>query len=94
MSEWQVYVLLSADGRRTYVGVTTDLERRLAQHNGERPGGARATRQGRPWSLGVSHGPLASRAEAQRIEARLKRRRHRERLRALPELAADAADAG
>jgi predicted GIY-YIG superfamily endonuclease len=77
---WYVYVLLSADGRRTYVGVTTDLERRLSQHNGELPGGAKATRQGRPWSIGAHEGPLESRSEAQKIEYRLKRRRGLRRL--------------
>src|SRR5690606_21335056 len=31
-AQWVVYVLVSADRRRTYVGITLDLERRLAQH--------------------------------------------------------------
>jgi putative endonuclease len=45
-----VYVIASArDGRsRTYVGWTTDLERRLSQHNSGN--GAKATR-GRDWIL-------------------------------------------
>ena len=80
MSEWHVYVLLSADQGRTYVGVTTDLERRLSQHNGELPGGAKATRQGRPWTIAASEGPLECRGDAQRIEHRLKRRRGLRRL--------------
>lgn len=91
MSGWRVYVLLSADGGRTYVGVTTDLERRLAQHNGELRGGAKATRRGRPWTVGAELGPLETRAEAQRIEHRLKRRRSRDRLPALPRIAAEVA---
>lgn len=37
-----VYLLLSTNGN-TYVGATTDLERRLRQHNKELKGGARAT---------------------------------------------------
>jgi len=82
-AQWVVYVLVSADRRRTYVGITLDLERRLAQHNGTLPGGARSTRQGRPWALGARFGPCASRAEAQRLEAMLKRRRGQARLRAL-----------
>jgi putative endonuclease len=53
-----VYVLATQnpDGRIvTYVGWTLDLDRRLAEHNGGRPGkpskkGARATR-GRDWVL-------------------------------------------
>lgn len=45
-----VYVLGSNDprGRRTYVGWTTDLERRLLEHNSGT--GARSTR-GRRWQL-------------------------------------------
>lgn len=45
-----VYILGSYDakGHRTYVGWTTDLERRLSQHNAGT--GARSTR-GRQWSL-------------------------------------------
>jgi putative endonuclease len=45
-----VYIIGTADkdGARTYVGWTTDIERRLARHNaGE---GARSTR-GRAWAL-------------------------------------------
>jgi len=51
-----VYVLAAKnpDGRTiTYVGWTLDLERRLAEHNGKRPGtqrGAKTTR-GRVWLL-------------------------------------------
>jgi putative endonuclease len=45
-----VYVLGSrrADDRRTYVGWTTDIERRLQQHNAG--SGAKSTR-GRQWAL-------------------------------------------
>ncbi len=77
---WVVYVLIAADGRRTYVGVTTELDRRLAQHNGERPGGAKATRAGRPWRVGATFGPFEGRGDAQRVERAVKRRRGRARL--------------
>ncbi|MSP42439.1 MAG: GIY-YIG nuclease family protein [Alphaproteobacteria bacterium] len=45
-----VYVLGSYDacGRRTYVGCTTDMDRRLAEHNSGT--GARSTR-GREWRV-------------------------------------------
>lgn len=43
---WFCYLLSSTEDNRTYVGVTPDLNRRLQQHNGERSGGAAATRGG------------------------------------------------
>lgn len=69
---WYVYVLASGRLSRTYVGVALDPQRRLAQHNGEQPGGARSTRAGRPWSLAALYGPYTNRAEAQRVERRVK----------------------
>jgi predicted GIY-YIG superfamily endonuclease len=77
---WVVYVLRSCDGRRTYVGITSDLPRRLSQHNGELPGGAKSTRAGRPWTVGRQHGPFDSRGDALRLEATIKRRPGRKRL--------------
>ena len=77
---WMVYVLLSGDGERTYVGIARDPEERLAKHNGERPGGAKATRARRPWSIAITHGPYPTRGEAQRVEHRLKQRPGRRRL--------------
>lgn len=47
---WKVYLLECADGTY-YCGVAKYLERRLAQHNGMQPGGARYTRSRRPVRL-------------------------------------------
>lgn len=80
MSPWVVYVLLSNDRRRTYVGITNNLERRIAQHNGEQPGGAKATRPGRPWTIGVVFEDLDGRAEASALEYRVKQLRGSRRL--------------
>ena len=77
---WIVYVLISATTERTYVGITTDLERRLEQHNGLRPGGAKRTRAGRPWTRGVEYGPFATRGEALRVERAVKKLRGKRRL--------------
>jgi ribA/ribD-fused uncharacterized protein len=43
-----VYLLVSSDSQRTYIGATCDPDRRLRQHNGELVGGAKAT-SGRVW---------------------------------------------
>lgn len=45
-----VYVLKEIEGKRTYVGYTNNLEKRLRSHNGEISGGAKYTR-GRKWEV-------------------------------------------
>ena len=72
-TQWWLYLLRGADGR-TYVGIAVDVERRLAQHNGELPGGAKSTRAGRPWAVVERWGPY-DRSEASALEYQLKRRR-------------------
>lgn len=47
---WSVYLLLCGDGS-LYCGISTNPERRLAQHNGEIQGGAKYTRSRRPLIL-------------------------------------------
>jgi putative endonuclease len=76
---WFVYVLVCAAGR-TYTGVTNDLDRRLEQHNGLLPGGAKATRAYRPWRYGRTWGPYAERGAAQAVEHRVKQLRGAARL--------------
>ncbi len=67
---WFVYLLRCADGSY-YTGITTDLERRLREHNGS-PRGARYTRSRRPVSLVYSE-PCADRSAACRRECQLRR---------------------
>ena len=69
---WWLYLLRSPVGR-TYVGISVDVDRRLAQHNGELPGGAKSTRAGRPWALVERWGPY-DRSRASALEYQLKRR--------------------
>jgi putative endonuclease len=68
-----VYILgsLGADGPRTYVGWTIDLDQRLAQHNAGT--GAKSTR-GRSWILLYAE-RYATRREAMSREWHLKRDR-------------------
>ena len=71
--------LIRCRGNTLYAGITTDLPRRMRQHRGELPGGAKFTR---------AHPPLAleavwraeDRSAASKLEARLKQRSHAEKL--------------
>jgi predicted GIY-YIG superfamily endonuclease len=73
MSEvWFVYVLKSTVANRTYVGIALDPTTRLAEHNGERSGGAKATRGWRPWVIGRVYGPIRNKGEALQLEHRIK----------------------
>lgn len=68
---WVVYVLRCADGT-LYTGITTDVARRVAEHNGEGGQGARYTRSRRPVTLAYME-PASNRATAARREAAIKR---------------------
>jgi len=68
---WWVYMLRCADGS-LYTGLTTDVARRVVEHNGGSGTGARYTRSRRPVQL-VYVEAAASRAEAARREAAIKR---------------------
>lgn len=73
---WTVYVLRCADGS-LYTGVTTDLKRRLSQHNS---GTASAcTRVRRPVSLAWKKSRF-TRSSALKREAAIKRLSRREKL--------------
>ena len=73
---WFVYVLINARGE-TYTGVTFDLcpERRLEEHNGLRPGGAKFTRARGPWQLIYVESDFENRSQAQSREAAIKKDR-------------------
>jgi putative endonuclease len=66
VTTWFVYLVRCADGS-FYTGVTTDLPRRLRQHNGEIAGGAGYTRGRRPVCLVWSEA-CVDRSHAQRRE--------------------------
>lgn len=69
---WHVYLLECVDGT-LYCGITRDLARRVAQHNGLLPGGARYTRGRRPVRLAASL-PCADKGAALRLERAVKAR--------------------
>lgn len=67
---WWVYMLCCVDGS-LYTGITTDIARRVAEHNGDGGLGARYTRSRRPVEL-VYVEAAAGRAAATRREAAIK----------------------
>ena len=64
-------MLRCADGS-LYTGITTDLVRRTAEHNGDGPAGARYTRSRRPVLL-VYREAANNRSDASQREAAIKR---------------------
>lgn len=70
-SQWWVYFVECRDGT-LYTGISTDLQRRLAQHNGELAGGAKYTQARRPVTLVYSE-PSADRSQASRREYQLRK---------------------
>lgn len=67
---WYVYLARCAD-KSLYCGVTNDLTRRLAQHNGDIPGGAKYTHARRPVSYAYTFA-CVSRSEALKLEIQIK----------------------
>jgi predicted GIY-YIG superfamily endonuclease len=72
---WYVYLLYSPKLNRTYIGATTDPERRLRQHNREIKGGARSTQKGAgTWEFKFVLSGFNTKSEAYRWEKILKLR--------------------
>ena len=69
-SAWLVYLLECADGT-LYCGVTNNMDRRISQHNGQIPGGARYTRGRRPVRL-LANRACGDKNEALRLEKAVK----------------------
>ncbi len=69
---WHTYILTCADGT-LYTGITTDLERRINEHNGVgKKDGAKYTRMRRPVHLVYSE-QFHNRSEASKREYALKK---------------------
>ncbi len=75
MSTWHTYILRCAD-QSLYVGITTDLEARVAKHNAGK-GGA-YTRSHRPVWM-IWHEEAVSESAARKREAELKKFKKREK---------------
>jgi putative endonuclease len=71
--EWFVYVIVNAS-RIAYTGIAADVDARLAQHNGEKRGGAKFTRGRGPWRIAHVEGPMGK-SDALKREAAIKKDR-------------------
>lgn len=71
VSPYVTYILQCSDGT-FYTGVTTELNKRLAQHNGSLPGGARYTSARRPVKF-VYYEFHQNRSSAQKRESFIKK---------------------
>lgn len=76
-ASWFVY-MLECRGGRLYTGITTDVERRMAEHRDGRRG-ARFTRAHPPGELRAV-ARVANRSEALKLEAALKRLRRPQKI--------------
>ncbi len=73
-SKYYVYLLISNNInflKYSYVGITTDLNRRLAQHNGLLSGGAKSTRGKGPFEI-LYYIEANDRSEASKYEYEIK----------------------
>lgn len=76
-SVYFTYLICCSDGSY-YVGITTDIERRLRQHNGQLAGGARYTRNRRPVVLAYVE-QHKTKSDAAKREYILKKLSHKEK---------------
>ena len=88
-NNWYCYLLVGFSEKNTYIGATTDVNRRLRQHNGELCGGAKRTRSNRPWRL-LAYVEVGDKIPALQLEWHMKRARGlRNRLKRFVELSED-----
>ncbi|WP_152207755.1 GIY-YIG nuclease family protein [Marinobacter changyiensis] len=66
MSNWSLYLVRTRQGS-LYTGITTDVERRLGEHQAGWPKGAKSLRGRGPLTLAFSV-PVGNRAQASRLE--------------------------
>ena len=71
MSDWYLYMVRCHDGS-LYTGISTAVERRFAQHQGNRDSGSKYLRGRGPLTL-VFQKRVADRSQALKAEARVKR---------------------
>jgi putative endonuclease len=75
---WKMYVVACADGSY-YCGITTDIKRRIDEHNGIKKRGAKYTRSRRPVSL-LYEESHADRSSASKAEAAFKKKNRKQKV--------------
>lgn len=70
-SQWFLYII-ETKKKRLYTGITTDINRRYAQHCGELAGGAKFFRSDKPKSI-VHQEKFPNRSAASKREAEIKK---------------------
>ncbi len=79
MNDWFVYILRCADDS-LYTGITTELDRRVEEHNDKNKKlGARYTRSRQPVTL-IYHETFESRSLASKRESEIKRLKRKQKL--------------
>ena len=71
MSDWYLYVVRCRDGT-LYTGISTDIDRRLAEHKGEGDAGSKYLKGRAPLKL-LFQRRLGSRSLALKVENRVKK---------------------
>jgi len=75
--DYFVYILICSDGS-FYTGITSDIEKRLKQHNGILKGGSIYTRSRRPVKL-IYFEEYKTRSDALKREYEIKKLSHKEK---------------
>jgi len=70
MSKWSVYIIRCANNA-LYTGITTDIERRLQEHQGKNGKGAKALKGKGPLQI-VWHTTAKDRSHASKLEYNIK----------------------
>lgn len=70
-TEWLVYMIQSQKDESLYIGITNNLDKRIAAHNNGT--GAKRTKNRGPWVLVWKSEPLENRSEASKKEYEMKK---------------------
>jgi putative endonuclease len=83
MKAWFLYIVECSDGSY-YTGITTDIDRRILEHNYSDSSGSKYTRSRRPVKL-VYKKPCKDRSAASKEEYAIKRKSRKEKIKLISE---------